>query len=494
MSRHLPILLFLVPFVTAVSLPMVGSKYPAWRRSMTMGAISAMSVLALINLATVLEHGEIRYAFGGWAAPMGIEWVDDALASFVVVTLSVVTLISLIYDGPVSPELRRGKTAAYYTLILLLISALTGVVFSADLFNVFVFIEVAALTGYALVGVAGKRALVSAFRYLILGSFGASLYLLGVSLLYVATGTLNMADLSERLPELMSSTTIVSGLIFVFLGLSIKMALIPLHGWLPDAYCDAPEAISPLLASTITKVALIAWARIMFSVVGPSTDVAHVPVLILLDELAVAAAIAGGVLAVTQRDLKRMFAYGGISHVGLILLGLSLGNATGFAGGIFYLLNDAIMQAALFVLAGAAIHYYGARTVDDLSRVRRRAPWITGALVIVAMSMIGLPPTGGFFGKWNIILGAIEAENYLAVFCVVASTLLTLAYFAKIFGSLFQRAPSPDGLELAEIPELDVPLSLKVSLGAASAAMIALGVLSDPIVGFLFEFALQKGM
>lgn len=488
MSEHLPVFLFLVPFVTAVSLPMVGSKSPSWCRPMAIGSISAMSVLAVVNLITVLNHGEIRYAFGGWPAPMGIEWVDDGLVSIVVVALSLLTLISLIYGKTSSPKPRGGKVALYYTLILLLVSALTGVVFAADLFNVFVFLEVTALTAYALVGLSGKRALVSAFRYLILGSFGASLYLLGVSLLYVATGTLNMADLAARIPELMTSPTVVSGLIFVFLGLSIKMAFIPLHGWLPDAYSDAPDAVAPILASTITKVALIAWVRILVSVVGPSAALGRVPVIDLLDALAVLAAVAGGILALTQREIKRMFAYGGISHIGLILLGVSLGNPIGFAGGVFYLVNDAVMQAALFIFAGAAIHHYGARTVDDLSRVRRRAPWMTGALIVVAMSMIGLPPTGGFFGKWNIILGAIEAENYLAVFAVVASTLLTLAYFAKIFGSLFKHTPLPAG------PELDVPLSLKMSLGAVSVAMIALGVLSDPIVGFLFDFALQKGL
>lgn len=487
MSAHLPLLLFLVPFSTAVALPMLGSKRPGWCRPATLVSVALTSILALANLVTVLKRGTIVYAFGGWAAPLGIQWVDDGLASIVILTMSLLISIALVFGHDAPSSTFRGREVYYHTLVLLLVSAMTGIVLAGDLFNVFVFLEVAALTGYALVGSAGGRSLVSAFRYLILGSFGASLYLLGVSHLYVATGSLNMADLAARVPELLTSTAVVSGLIFIFLGLAIKMALIPLHGWLPDAYSHAPESVSPILASTITKIALIAWVRIMYSVVGASAEVGHVPVLVLLDELGAIAAVGGAFLALTQKEIKRMFAYGGISHVGLILIGVSLGNPTGFAGGVFYLINDAVMQAALFFLAGAAFFHYGVRTLDELGRVRERSPWVTGGLIVVAMSMIGLPPTGGFFGKWNIILGALESENYLAVFAVVASTLLTLAYFVRIFESaLGERGP--------EASPLSVPLSLKVSLGVVAAAVIALGVLSDPIMGFLFDSAVRSGL
>jgi len=485
MSDHLPVLLFLLPFLTAISLPMVGLKHREWCRPMALVAVSAMSVVSVANLIVVLNHGEIRYAFSGWAPPLGIEWVADGLASVMMVALSLLAVVNLFYAGLISPKLLGGRVVPYYTLILLLISALTGIIFAGDLFNVFVFLEVAALAGYALVGIGGGRALISAFRYLILGTLGASLYLLGVGYFYAATGTLNMADLAQRVPELLTSKAIVVGLLFMFIGLGIKMALMPLHGWLPGAYKDAPEAISPLLASLVTKVALFAWIRIMFWVLGAPAVVEHIPVLALLGVLGAIASVIGAFLALTQRDVKRMFAYGGLSHIGLIVIGVSLGNPTGFAGGVFYLINDAVMQTALFFFAGAAIYQFGARTIDDLGCLRGQAPWMTGGLIIMSMSMVGFPPTGGFFGKWYIILGALEAQNYFAVGAVIVSTILTLAYFIKLFECLFHKTPVPSGIYLGK-----GSLSLKVSVGTVSAALIILGLWSDPIVGFLLASAL----
>ncbi len=480
MSSQLPMLLFLVPFFAGVSMPILAARRPSICQPLTIGAVAVMVVLAIVNLRVVLNGGPIEYAIGGWAAPLGIAWLDDTIAATVVLTISAVALLSLIFGRVVVPA-RLERSISYHTLILLLIGGLVGLIFAADLFNVFVFLEVAALTGYALVGAQGGKASVFAFRYLLLGSFGATLYLLGVAHLYAATGTLNMADLATRLPQIVTSTAVAGGLIYIFLGLSIKMALVPLHSWLPDAYENAPEAVAPLLASTVTKVALVAWVRIEYSLIVPGLEVGHVPVLVLLEELGVIAALIGGALALIQTDLKRMFAYGGVSHIGLILIGVSLGNPTGFVGGMFYLINDAVMQAALFMIAGALVHYHGARSLDDLRDLGPRSPWLTGALIVVAVGMVGLPPTGGFFGKWNIILGALEAGHLVAAFTVVASTLLTLGYFVRIFACWFNRSAG------AEAQPQPVAGSLRVSLGAISVSMIALGLMSDSIVRFLLE-------
>jgi multicomponent Na+:H+ antiporter subunit D len=489
MTQHLPALLFCIPLLTAISMPMVGLRHRGWCRPMALAAVGAMSVTAVVNLVVVLSSGEIRYAFGGWAPPIGIEWVADGLASVMMVAICLIASICLIYGGTVSPLPAGGRVVLYYTLILLLLSGLTGAVFAADLFNVFVFLEVVALSVSALVGMAGGKALVFAFRYLILASIGATFYLLGVSFFYAATGTLNMADLAQRVPALLASKAVIGGLVFMFIGLGIKMALMPLHGWLPDAYSYAPDAVSPLLSALVTKVSLLVWARILYWAVGAGSELETTQILRLVWVSGALASVVGAFLALTQRDVKRVFAYGGLSHIGLILIGVGQGNQTGLAGAMFYLINDAVMQATLFVVAGAAIHQYGVRTMEDLGRLRGRAPWITGAIIIVAMSMIGIPPTGGFFGKWYIILGALRSGNYLAVGAVMVSTLLTLAYFIRLWVRVFggeQASPSAQRVE--------APFALRVCVGTLSLSIIALGLCSDRIVRLLLDTTTSLGL
>jgi len=499
MSNHLPVIIFLLPFLAAICMPLIGLKNRHWCRPLALVAVLAMCVAAIVNLWYVLQHGETHYAFGGWpvstAFPdlaLGIEWVNDGLASIMLAALSCLAFVCLIYGGLIPPESIGTRVVLYYTLILILITGLTGIVFAGDIFNLFVFLELAALSAYALVGVAGGKALVAAFRYLILGTLGASFYLLGVVFFYAATGALNMADLAQQLsddPELMKSKAVIAGTTFVFIGLGIKMALFPLHGWLPGAYTRAPSAVSPLLAALMTKVALYASVRIMFWVLGAGAEIGRVHMLTLLGVLGAVAAVVGALLALTQQDVKRMFAYGGISHVGLILIGVTQENQTGFAGGVFYMINDAIMQAGLFFIAGAAIYLYKARFVEEWSSLRDGSRWMTGALIILAMSMIGIPPTGGFFGKWNIILGAMEAKNFLAVGAVIVATLLTMAYFQRLFVSIFRTRETE-----ADVPRIETPAALRVSVGLTSAAIIVLGLCSDPIVSFFKDTAASVGL
>ena len=485
MSHQLPAILFLLPLFAAISMPVVCLKHRHWSQPISLTILAAMVLVSILNLHNVVNHGEVRYAFSGWTAPLGIEWVADGLASVILVLLSVLGLLGVVFTGPTSPKALGGRIVHYYTLILLFFSALTGIVFARDLFNLFVFLEVAAISSYALIGVAGGRALFAAFRYLILGTIGASIYLLGVSYLYAVTGTLNMADMADKLPFLLGSKALVGGLLFIFIGLGIKMALVPFHAWMPEAYAYAPDSVSPILASLLTKIVLLAWVRIIYWVLNASTVISDIPILQLVAVLGALAAVIGASLALAQRDLKMMFAYGGISHIGIILIGIGQGNQTGFVGGIFYLLNDAVMQAALFFLAGVAFCHYGVRTIDDIGRVGKQAPWLTGSLIVIALGMVGLPPTGGFFGKWNIILGALEAGNYVSVAAVVLSTLLTLAYFVKLLEGIFCQTSTRLDVQFGEIP-----LSFKMTLGVTSAAIMLLGLFSSPIVQLLLNHAL----
>jgi multicomponent Na+:H+ antiporter subunit D len=481
-KHQLPALILLVPLFAAVAMPILSLGRPRWCRPLTLGAAALASVIAIVNLVLVVRHGETRYAFGGWAAPIGIEWVADAMASAVMVAVWLIALVCLVYGNVVKLQAPPGRAILHNILILLLLSGLTGVAFAGDLFNIFVFLEVTTLTTCALIAIADGKALVFAFRYLILASIGATFYLLGVTFLYAVTGTLNIADMAQRLAPLAGSNAVVIGVVFIFLGLAIKMALMPFHGWLPDAYSAAPDAVAPLMSALVTKISLLAWIRIMYWVLGAGQESGLAEVLRICWVLGAVAAVGGAALALIQRDVKRMFAYGGVSHIGLIMLGAGLGNQTGLAGSLFYLINDAVMQATLFVLAGIAVTHHGIQTVDQLATLRSRAPWLAGALIVVALSMVGIPPTGGFFGKWYIVLGAIEAGQYAAVAAVIVATLLTLAYFGSLLVQVFGGQPAR-----GEAPRAPLALSARICLGALCASIVTLGLFSDRIVGVLLE-------
>ncbi len=482
MTQHLPALVFLIPLATAICVPVIARKDERRCRPATLAALSAMAMMALVSLSFVLTEGEVRYSFGGWAPPVGIEWVADEVAAIVVAVMSVLALVCVVYSAPFSTDPLKGRMIPYYTIVLLLVSGLSGVIYSGDLFNIFVFLEIVALSAYALVAIPGGRALVSAFRYLIMGVLGASFYLLGVAYFYAATGTLNIADLAQRIPHLLESRAVVGGLVFMFIGLGIKMALIPLHAWLPDAYSDAPGATSPLLAALLTKVALLAWVRILFWVVGSQEGAQPVDLFALVCALGIIASVGGALLALSQTELKRMFAYGGIAHIGLILIGVGQGSHTGLTGGLLYLVNDAVMQCGLFILAGVLAHQYGVRTLDELGGAKIRSPWIVGAFVVAAVSMVGLPPTGGFFGKWYIVLSVVESSNYVALAAIILTTVLTMGYFVRVLERLFR-----DGQESPGAPAVETPLAFRVSIAVPAAGMIGLGLWSDRLVTVLLD-------
>jgi len=488
MTTNLPAFLFLIPFVAAISMPMVGLVRKNFCWPVALVALSSMSVVSFFAFQYVLLNGPVSYHFSGWAPPLGVEWMLDGLSALVMLLVSCMGLMTVLYAGPGVQKTLSKKVVPIYTLILLLISALTGMVLAGDLFNLFVFLEVASLSAYALVAVAGGRAMLSSFRYLMLGTIGASFYLLGVGYLYAATGTLNMGDLSLRLGPILESRAVLSGFVFVMIGLAIKMALIPLHGWLPDAYANAPESICPLIAALMTKVALYALVRITFWVLGIDTIFGNIPFMVYMGWIGAIATLVGALLALSEKNIKRMFAYGGLSHIGLVVLGISLGNKTGYTGAIFYLLNDAVMQAGLFFIAGTMIYRYGAKNVSDLTQIGGKMPWTVTALIVTALSMVGIPPTGGFFGKWYLILGALEADNYFAVAAIIVGTLLTLAYFIKILEKMLlegRQAPDHSGLE--------APFPMRLGMGIVVASILLLGIFSDPMIQIIQNVALPPG-
>jgi multicomponent Na+:H+ antiporter subunit D len=501
MGDHLPILPVVVPLLGALLPILVAlrSFRIAWLLAVATGL--ATTAVALAGLLAVAGGGTRRYAVGGWPPPWGIEVVLDPLSAFTATAIAAVGTVALVASSP-DVGIRWGRGApAFYSLALLTLAGLLGIVVSGDLFNVFVFLEVAAIAAYALVASGGGPALVAAFRYLVLGTVGASFYLLGVGLVYALTGTLNMADVTARLGALSSSPALAGGIVFIGVGLAIKMALFPLHGWLPDAYTHAPAPVVAFLAPVATKAAAYAMARILLSVLAP----VDLPVTRVLGWAGAAAILVGGVLAWRQTDARRLLAYSSVSQMGYIALGLGAANTTALVGAYLHILNHAVMKAALFIAVGAVATAGRGIAVGALGRAM---PLTAACAVVAALSMVGVPPAGGFFSKWYLLQGALEAGDPVLAAMVLIGSLLAAAYMYRLTeavwvgsapdaaAALHAVSPAPHAPAPAAVPSrpaAEAPAPVLVSLVVLAVATIAVGLGSSAIVSRVLVPAAAAG-
>jgi multicomponent Na+:H+ antiporter subunit D len=402
---------------------------------------------AVAGLRAVISSGTIRYQVGGWAPPIGIELVLDPLSAFLSVVIMSVALLVLIHSGRVVAQELPEKAAPFYSLALLLLGGLLGITITGDLFNLYVFLEISSLASYALLSIGDKRAPVSAFRYLILGSVGASFYLLGLGFMFMVTGSLNMADVASILPHVAGNEALLVGLVLMTLGLAVKMALFPMHGWLPDAYTYASSTATALIAPIGTKVAAYVLIRLFFYVLEPEFARGEIALTAVIGYLGAAGVIWGSLLALAQSDLKRMLAYSSVGQIGYIALGIGLASPLGLIGAVLHTLNHAVMKGCLFLVSANFLTRLGHSNLDKLDdSTRLRMPWTAAAFTVAAISMIGLPPTAGFFSKWYLVLGSVEKSNWVFVTAIMLSSLLNAVYFFRVIERIYLRRHAGSGI------------------------------------------------
>jgi multicomponent Na+:H+ antiporter subunit D len=438
-SQHFPVLVILLPLISAVLIPILSraKKIYSWYISSAATFFSFMISVSLLR--TVLDKGEISYWLGNWEPPWGIEYVVDYLSGFVLVVISFIIFVITLYSrNSVDKEIPEDKVVPFYSIYMLFVAGLLGMIVTGDIFNLYVFIEISSLAGYALIAVGRKRdALIASYNYLILGTIAATFILLGIGYLYMMTGTLNMADLRERLPALYNTTVIRTAFAFFSVGLSIKIALFPLHIWLPNAYTHAPSVIAALQAATATKVGVYAMIRIMFTVFKPEFILEVVPVANLFLVLSAVAIIAGSLLAFGQKDIRRVLAYSSIGQIGYIVMGIALANRLSIIGSLIHILNHALMKGGLFLVVGAVVYKTGITDIDGFKGLGKKMPFSMAAFTICAFSMVGIPLTAGFVSKWYLALGALQAEHWTIVPVILISSLLTAIYFWRIIDNIY---------------------------------------------------------
>jgi multicomponent Na+:H+ antiporter subunit D len=511
MLEQLPALILLAPLFGALLIGLIGLHD---RRACFPIAFTSL----LISLASAIgagmrafTDGPYNYFMGGWEEPLGISIVlrVDALNGLLLIAIAVVAVLAVIFTIRPSSEKDTDKTAYFYILFLLLCVGLFGITITGDAFNLFVLIEVSALTSYGLVAIGtSRRCKMAAFHYLLMGTVGASFYLLGVGYLYLKTGSLNIQDINTILTTnatVAQSPAIVTAFILILVGIWIKMAFFPLYGWLPNAYSYSPSGSSCLLAPLMTKVSVYVMIRVMLSLFGLEWVFGHPGWSDLVVWLAVIAILAGSIMALAQREIKRMLCYLIVAEIGYMVGGAWLNdpNLWGLTGASYHILADAMMTLCLFLFAGILFKYHGVSEIGDLGGMFKKMPITSIGFIVGALAMIGVPPTCGFFSKFYLIRGGIEGGHPEYVAALLISSLVNAVLFFRIFEiAYFGKNPAAghshdhdhddhdshdhddpgDAVTTAARPSREAPVYALIPLLAAAALIILVGIFNGQII------------
>ncbi len=481
-------LFFVLPLLSAFLIPILGKIFKplVWIVSTVVSFI--LFIIALYGLSATRVIPMIVYKMGNWPPPLGIVMAFDSYSALMVLVISILVfagcLFSLRYMSHYTGQWK------FYSLLMLMTAGMMGICITGDLFNMFVFLEIAAISSYALVAFGvGPEELEASFKYMVMGEIGGLTFLLSIALIYAKTSTLNLADISNSLQAIQGTTffwMILGMLLFAF---SIKAALVPFHSWLPDAHPAAPAPISSLLSGVFIKVLGIYTAsRLIFNVFGLSRDTAPLFFNILIG-LGFLSIIFAGLTALNQKDYKRLLGFSSVSQIGYIMLGFGIGNFNGVAGALFFILAHGVAKGLLFLTSGAVVNATGTRELTKIPGLGESMPTTAWSFRIGALSLIGLPPLVGFFAKFLIVLGAVEAGYlWIAIAAVVLSG-LTLAYLLKIENNVFMKQGKTNAKQ--------APYTMRLAMVLLVVLALALGIGFLPIVEWVISpaaHALLRGL
>lgn len=485
LKMNLPALVVVFPFFSAMMMVAIGifnRKVVPYIFQIT-ATITAYFAFSL--LIEVYTNGPIRYYFGNWIPPVGIEYYVDYLnILFVTIIASIFFVMSFYFPLSVRKEIPESKSYIFYSVTTLFASGLLGITITGDMFNIYVFTEISSITAYALIAIGGnRRSYRSSFNYLILGTIGASFIVLGIGYLYMATGTLNLLDMQERLQHVYNSKITISAAAIIIVGLSLKMALFPLHSWLPGAYAHSPSTISAFMSATSTKVMAYLLIRFVYTIFTPNFATKIIPITDIVMYISLIAIIAGSFLALGQKDLKYMFAYSSVGQIGYIVFGAMLINANGLIGSIYHFLSHAIVKGGLFLVAGIIFYNFTNTKIEITNGLFKKMPFTSIGFLIFALSMIGIPATSGFISKWYLVMGAIETGNWIGVTVILLSSLLTAIYFWRVVDRIFFKAPDDD-------VKFNEPISMILPTYILAGCSIYFGIFPHQLVNYAQKAAL----
>ncbi len=431
---------------------------------------------SVYSVFLVKSHGTLVYKVGMWIPPIGVGLVLDGLSSFMLMTVNLITFFIMAYSANYME--RYTSKWKFYTLFLLMLTGMEGVIITGDIFNLFVFLEIASVASYALVAYGTEaEELEASFKYLVMSSIGSLFVLLGIAFIYGYTSTLNMADIGLTLSQKGAGKVTLFISVLFLMGLGLKAALVPFHAWLPDAHPSAPAPISAMLSGVLIKaLGVYAIIRLFYNIIGMTPTV-----LTLLMVMGTISMMVGVLLAIGQWDLKRLLAYHSISQIGYVMLGLGLGTPLGILGGLFHLFNHSVFKSLLFLNSGAVEYSTGTRNLKELGGLAERMPVTGGTSLVASMSIAGIPPFNGFWSKLMIIIAAVQAGHFGYAFFAVLGSILTLASFMKV-----QRYAFFGRLDKGHGDIREVPLFMRAAMVGLAAICLVGGILAIPALSEYF--------
>ena len=471
MLAHLPILQVIVPLMAAPLCLFLTRSRLVWLFALIVSGLAFL--ISSLLLQQVMASGTIIYELGGWDAPWGIEYRIDQLNAFLLLIISAVsTVVLFAAHTSIQEEIPADRHTLFYILYLLSLAGMLGIVATGDAFNVFVFLEISSLSAYALIALGkDRRALWASYQYLIMGTVGATFILIGIGLMYQMTGTLNMYDLSQRLPEVENTRTVFTAFTFVIVGVCLKLALYPLHLWLPNAYAYAPSIVTAFFAATATKVAIYLLIRFTFSVFGLSFSFTALPLQMLFVVLGLLGIFVASFAAIYQKNVKHLFAYSSIAQIGYMIVGFSVSTTTGLMATLLHLFNHALMKSALFLALAAVVYRIGSVQLSQFNGLGRQMPFTMAAIVIGGLSLIGVPLTVGFVSKWYLVLATIENGWWPVTVLILLGSLLAIVYVWRIVEAAYFK-PALAGRENIK----EAPLSFLLPVWTLVIANIYFGI------------------
>jgi multicomponent Na+:H+ antiporter subunit D len=406
-----------------------------------------VTLCLLVMALALVGRTPLVYKMGGWKPPIGINLVADGFSVLMLIAINLIAFMATLFS--ISYMERFTDKPKYYGLFMLMVAGMNGVALTGDIFNLYVFLEIASIASYALVAFGCEHEeLEASFKYLVLSSVASSFILLGVAIIYSSSGTLNMADLSGLIKGIGLTKAMLFASALFIAGFSLKGGLVPFHAWLPDAHPSAPAPISAMLSGVLIKaVGIYALTRIVYTVLGMSRVFS-----ITLMSLGALSMVVGDILAIGQWDLKRLLAYSSVGHMGYVLLGIGLGTPLGILGGIFHLLNHSVFKSCLFLCSGAIEHETGTRDMRKMGGLWRKMPVTSTSCVVSSLSISGVPPFNGFWSKLIIIIAAIQAKHYGIAAIAVAVAFLTLIAFTKVMRYAVFGSPAAESRKIKEVP------------------------------------------